>query len=52
MSRGMAEPQTEPTTDMKKADAANGEPDALEGENTHPTGEKLAEENRENEPPA
>jgi hypothetical protein len=42
----MPEPRTGPTTDMKKADAANGEPDALEGEDTHPTGGKQAQENR------
>jgi hypothetical protein len=48
----MTEPQTVPTTDMKTADAANGEPDGLEGDDTHPTGEKQAKENRENEPPA
>ena len=48
----MAEPKAGPTTDMKNADAANGEPDALDGEDTHPTGEKQAQENRENEPPA
>jgi hypothetical protein len=48
----MAEPQTEPTTNRKNADAANGEPDALKREGTHPTGEKQAEENRENDPPA
>ena len=55
--------------DVSDADAANGEPDALEqqkpsverslrgdevrdDEVEHPTGEKQAEKNRENEPPA
>ena len=48
----MPDPKTEPSDEMKRADAANGEPDALEDEDTHRTGEKQAKENQENEPPA
>ena len=66
----MPRPQQEqPVRDMHAADAANGEPHALEqtkpsveralkgdevrdDEVEHPAGEKQAEENRENEPPA
>lgn len=33
--------------DVAEADRANGEPDAQ-----HPTGERQAQENRENDPPA
>jgi hypothetical protein len=65
----MADSQSEPRTDMAAADAANGEPEAMEAtkpsvkralagdevrddEVEHPTGEKQAEANRDNEPPA
>jgi hypothetical protein len=65
----MADSKNEPTTDMEAADAANGEPDAMEetkpsveralagdevrdDEVEHPTGEKQAAENRDDEPPA
>lgn len=63
----MADPKAAPTTDMATADAANGEPDALDqtesrvnrargearqGGVEHPTGDKQAERNRQNEPPA
>lgn len=49
----MADPQTGPETDMRKAGAANGETDALNKDKDDlRTGEKQAKENRENDPPA
>jgi hypothetical protein len=47
----MTDPKSEPSREMKKADAANGEPEALEDEK-HKTGEAQAEENKSNESPA
>jgi hypothetical protein len=46
----MTDPKAEPSHEMKKADAANGEPEALEED--HKTGEAQAEENKGNESPA
>jgi len=48
----MSEPQQSPPSSMEEADARNGEPDALKKEQAHPTGERQAEKNREEEPPA
>lgn len=47
----MTDPNDDQTIDetTREADAANGEPDAT---TDHPTGERQAEENRENDPPA
>jgi len=47
----MTEPTDHDAIDQatKDADIANGEPDAT---TEHPTGERQAEENRENDPPA
>jgi hypothetical protein len=51
----MTDPKAEPSHEMKKADAVNGEPEALDESNggkEHRTGEAQARENQETEPPA